>query len=797
MHRLAPVIGSLVLLVASSSAAAQPSELWGRHGERWDPRGRLPDFSYAGYHAGRRRIPDVPVVIDVRDTGARGDGRADDTSAIQRAIDRAGEMGGGAVRIPAGTYRLTGQLRLRDSGVVLRGRGRNETILRFERSLSDLFGWDKAFANGNNGLIQAGRREDNFDNVARVAEPASRGDRVLVLERDAAERGVEPGTWIKLTMQSDDRSLWDHRHNDQNGSPHTPFCDEVNGELGYWIVRVIAVHGARIVLDQPLRTDVRPRWNATVQRATQPVEEIGVEDLRVEFERTPYPGHHAERGYNAIGFDEGLVVNGWIRNVRIRYADNGISLSKAKHVTVQNVKLDGARPSATASVGHHGTRGGIDCLYERLEFNADYVHEVTFNERTTGTVVSRLHGDVRISLDHHSRAQVENLVTELDARYDWASGGAACAPRAGARHTYWGFRRAMDPPGWGEIQTTVVGDLAPGVPERQTQNRQWYERLSSPSPENLYEAQLERRLAIERRDARFAPGPTGVRSAFREGDAHRWGVMEVGGDARYWLATSRHRPESPGQLGERALIATEPMAEATLVASARTLEGEPGPNADVAVVLGHAADDYYYARLHVDGDRSGIHRVLAGEHVRLASAHLPLEPGRWYVLGLSRAGEDLTMTVDGEVVARARDGALGPGLAGLGTSSTSALFDDVVLDGPAAAMPPEAAPEVPGVDETGDRSSADPPPAGDAGAPLPDVPPPAPTDAAAGCSLTGRGDGLPLAWLILALLVGAVRASTERTRNRARRHPSVGPRRDQSVALASCRPKVSTTSAPR
>lgn len=39
---------------------------------------------------------------DVRTFGAQGDGRADDTAAVQRAIDA-----GGAVHFPAGTYRLT------------------------------------------------------------------------------------------------------------------------------------------------------------------------------------------------------------------------------------------------------------------------------------------------------------------------------------------------------------------------------------------------------------------------------------------------------------------------------------------------------------------------------------------------------------------------------------------------------------------------------------------------------------------------------------------------------------------
>ncbi|MBM4013641.1 MAG: hypothetical protein FJ293_01585 [Planctomycetes bacterium] len=51
--------------------------------------------------------------FDVRAFGARGDGEALDTAAIQRAIDAAATVGGGTVRFAAGDYR-SGTLRLRD-----------------------------------------------------------------------------------------------------------------------------------------------------------------------------------------------------------------------------------------------------------------------------------------------------------------------------------------------------------------------------------------------------------------------------------------------------------------------------------------------------------------------------------------------------------------------------------------------------------------------------------------------------------------------------------------------------------
>lgn len=45
-------------------------------------------------------------VYNVRDFGAKGDGRSDDTKAIQSALDHAIDHGGGTVYFPNGRYRL-------------------------------------------------------------------------------------------------------------------------------------------------------------------------------------------------------------------------------------------------------------------------------------------------------------------------------------------------------------------------------------------------------------------------------------------------------------------------------------------------------------------------------------------------------------------------------------------------------------------------------------------------------------------------------------------------------------------
>src|SRR6266403_4501965 len=58
-----------------------------------------------------------PRVFDVKESGAKGDGKTLDTDAIQKALDTCGKAGGGTVRFPAGTY-LSKPITLRSSTTV-------------------------------------------------------------------------------------------------------------------------------------------------------------------------------------------------------------------------------------------------------------------------------------------------------------------------------------------------------------------------------------------------------------------------------------------------------------------------------------------------------------------------------------------------------------------------------------------------------------------------------------------------------------------------------------------------------
>jgi len=89
-------------------------------------------FTQAGTGAVERLASEkLKEWVSVKDFGAVGDGVADDTAAIQAAVNAAKAAGGGTVHIPAGTYVTTSTITIDGSGVQIRGDGMwNTTITR-------------------------------------------------------------------------------------------------------------------------------------------------------------------------------------------------------------------------------------------------------------------------------------------------------------------------------------------------------------------------------------------------------------------------------------------------------------------------------------------------------------------------------------------------------------------------------------------------------------------------------------------------------------------------------------------
>lgn len=467
-----------MLLVLVAIAFADPSALYGEHGENWDPVGRLPDFSYAGYHAGEDELPEIARVTLVTDHGAVGDGVTDDTAAFQAAIDATES---GAIGVPSGTYTLNGDLRISKSDIVLQGDG-PDTVLLFTNPLETVRGPAVQWS-WNGGLIQVEPTGSTQDLTA-VTATALRGDRTLEVSDASA---LSAGDLVVLSLVDDDaRTFGRHLHNDQFDGGTCAY--QVPMTLD-WPVFIDAVEGNTVTLAQPLRLDARVEWMPTL--TTHPnLTDVGIEHLTIAFPDVPYAGHLEEPGYNGIFFTRG-VVDAWVRDVTFINADNGVLVDRlSKRHTIEDIRFEGRK-------GHHGLNIAFaaDGLYDGLSYQADFVHHITVDHRANGNVFKNVVGVAEVHLDHHRDGPFENLFSQFDAEVSFFHGGNFCAGHpAGARETMWGLPGPLQPPYWAAAQANIVGDLT--LDDSLTGDAEWVENVSDLTPVDLHQDQLDRRLGV-------------------------------------------------------------------------------------------------------------------------------------------------------------------------------------------------------------------------------------------------------------------------------------------------------------
>jgi len=479
------------------------SQLWGESGELWEPGGRLPDWSFAGYRFGEEPIPEVPVVANVTRFGARGDDELDDTEAFKRAIAEVGSSDRrGAIVIPAGRYLLSDILWIKKPGIVLRGEGPDATILTWTTELEDV--------RPNMGATSEGQATSNYSwsggfiwftgkryesELAKVDGARRRGDRTLLLDRELA---VAPGDVVEVVLRDDDeQTLLDHVYAGDTGD----ISRFGRRAVTRMVSRVDAVEGRRVTLERSLWLDVRPEWSPTISEFRRQVTEVGVERLAIEFPTKPYRGHFTERGMNAIAMN--AVSHSWIRDVRIANCDSGIFLAGA-FCTIDGLVFESDRtPDRQNTTGHHGVSLGRDCVMMNFDYRMRFIHDITVSALDSGNVIKNGRG-VSLSLDHHKRAPFQNLFCNLDAgdgaRLWKCGGGRKLGKHTGAGATFWGIR-ASTPMSWprdsfGPDMMNLVG-LTTDLPT--VRGPRWFEAIDPDrlAPADLHAAQLRRRLGGE------------------------------------------------------------------------------------------------------------------------------------------------------------------------------------------------------------------------------------------------------------------------------------------------------------
>jgi hypothetical protein len=435
----------------------------------------------------------------VKDFGAVGDGKADDTEAFKKAIASGADT---LVTIPKGRYILTDILELRQKGVVLRGAGPEQSVLLFTRPLQEIKPTTAETGDGkattayswSGGLIHVFGPPVNQGASVAVTAPANRGATKLTLATHTFKQGDE----VLLTAtDTPAQTLLAHLHRGQ----HKDFKDTFK-KVAQQVFRVTGVNGAEVSLDRGLRFEVKTEWTPKVTLFVPQVTDVGVEELGFEFPAKAYAGHWEEVGFNPVALSRN-VAHCWMRNVRVWNGDNGPFVS-GWFCTVEGIAFgaDKRRCMPDGTSGHHGvTLNGADGLCTGFDIKTRFFHDVTVDAGAMGNVFSKGVA-LDFNMDHHKSAPYENLFTDIDAgdgtRLFGSGGAGGNGNHSAAGATFWNIRskqEAVWPEAFALDAMNMVALKMRGRDMKKPEGR-WIEtiRPGNISPPNLHLAMLQKRL---------------------------------------------------------------------------------------------------------------------------------------------------------------------------------------------------------------------------------------------------------------------------------------------------------------
>ncbi|WP_235884379.1 DUF6298 domain-containing protein [Pedobacter hiemivivus] len=289
---------------------------------------RIPDFSYVGFMAGEKAIPDalVKVVVPVKE--------GDATLRIQSAINYVASLPvgkdglRGAVLLQKGKYEVAGTLKIGASGVVLRGSG-----METDGTILYATGLDRL------GVLRVLGKDDRVKekpviitdkyvpvNALKVilanASAFKKGDQVIV-------RRASTKTWIDVLGT-------DHFGGGITSLGWKPGQRDIN-----WDRKVVAINGSELTLDAPLTTALDADYGeATVSKYTWNgrISNSGVENLRFV---SAYDEHNPKDEYHRwTGISLENVKDAWVRQVVFEhFAGSVVTVQEtANRITVEDCK---------------------------------------------------------------------------------------------------------------------------------------------------------------------------------------------------------------------------------------------------------------------------------------------------------------------------------------------------------------------------------------------------------------------------------------------------------------------------
>ncbi len=318
---------------------------WGENGklvyERDTEGNRIPDFSYAGYMGGGVPLPQIPVKKTIAPV------KGDNTMHIQSAIDEVGNMPPdkngfrGALLLQPGYYPVSGTLKIKYSGVILRGSGDGEDTTKN----TVIFGTGD-IPHQRTLLIAGGGGKNAWRSFPKTPLTGITSDTILLGENSFAVENTDSykvGDNIIICHPCTEAWL---KKIDYGATNNTALSDGKPkgepwkvGEQPVTYNRIItAISGNRITVNVPVYyTLIKQDAPSYIYKIARKgiLNNIGIENLRVDIENKG--GEDEDHVLEAIELTQ--LEDSWVRDcTMLHYVHAGINTSWAVRVTIANCK---------------------------------------------------------------------------------------------------------------------------------------------------------------------------------------------------------------------------------------------------------------------------------------------------------------------------------------------------------------------------------------------------------------------------------------------------------------------------
>lgn len=468
----------------------------------------LPDYSYAGYKNGEEDpSTNGYKIYYATDFGVIANDNLDDSKALLKALKELKNLSEKTIlQLPAGRVILSEILYIQRSNFVLRGAGSDmggteiycprpmmylkdpeilkelrEYLLEFDKrqiekeNNIDLPFSQYAWSGGMIWTHYPGERIKSY--LKKYEVPANEKAKIISGNRGEKEFIVESANNLKIgdvlqlelfNTQGKSGAIIEELYQNAEvkvGSHHWEFPDL---PIVRQQVEIMDIKKNQIRIKTPLTINIKKEFNGRLIEWKH-LKEVGFEDFKFTFPKSPRIAHHVEQGYNALFLTR--LYNGWVKNIVIDNADSGILTEEIANITIDKVRCSGENTAhySVAMAGVHNV------LAKRISVSQAVVHPLSFNTFSTKNVYQNCEIFTHSILDQHSGANHQNLFDQIkvhlrikeDGTYPLFEGGGAgyWKPSHGAFTTFWNIE--VNASGnWPETKPITLNGMKDGTDVR-------------------------------------------------------------------------------------------------------------------------------------------------------------------------------------------------------------------------------------------------------------------------------------------------------------------------------------------